>query len=680
MRHDPVLASVLAAYTLPIIKTSWHVDPRGAAAKTTKLCADSLGLPILGRDAKPGPVRRRGVQWLDHLRTALGMLTYGHAVFEPLYDLSSGQAVLASLGERPQLSIAEIEVDDQGDLVSATQYGDVTKPNPDGIPAARLLWYCRNREGANWAGLSALRHAYGAWLLKQEALRVNATGHRRFAAGTPTVEWESGSQPTEAQRAAALQVAQSVRVGDTAGVNMPPGARLVIQGVQGTYPDALPTIRYYDEQMARGALASMLDLGSTATGSRALGQTFADLLQMAQQATADLIAETATQLCVRLTDFNAGEDAPSPAVVPGDLTVDEQTLAQSVAALIAQGAITPDEDTEAWLRDVYGAPAKKADPNPAPTPPAGGTEPPAPPAGPPDQQGTPAPATKTAARHPHHHQHGHPVTAADATDPTPGRRDLTPEEEAAGLDPEAVDTAHGEVLAALLAAWAAVQSEQQDSLLAQIAAAGTLAALAAITIDTTSAADIIGAAMLEAADRGAQLAVGEAAHQGLTIDVPPVDATVVQDRADALAAVMGQATASAAAQEAVRLAGTGIPMADVADGVSGYLATLSPAWVEGQLGAAVQDGIVVGRESVFEAGEALGATARFFSSEILDGATCRARGPEDGPRCWEIDGTEYESLAEARRDYPTGQYRRCLGRWRCRGMVFVTWDTQEVDA
>ena len=45
MRHDPVLASVLAAYSLPIIKTSWHLDPRGAPAKVAKLCADSLGLP-----------------------------------------------------------------------------------------------------------------------------------------------------------------------------------------------------------------------------------------------------------------------------------------------------------------------------------------------------------------------------------------------------------------------------------------------------------------------------------------------------------------------------------------------------------------------------------------------------------------------------------------------------------
>jgi hypothetical protein len=198
MRHDPVLTSVLAAYSLPIRKTSWHIDPRGAPQRIAKACADSLGLPILGRDEKPGPARRRGVQWLQHLEVALDALVFGHAVFEPIYDVSTGTAMLAALAERPQLSIAEIEVDDQGDLVSMTQYGDVLKPNPAPVPARLLLWYCIGRRGANWTGQSLLRHAFGPWMLKQEGLRVNATGERRFAVGVPTVEWESGSNPTQA--------------------------------------------------------------------------------------------------------------------------------------------------------------------------------------------------------------------------------------------------------------------------------------------------------------------------------------------------------------------------------------------------------------------------------------------------------------------------------------------------
>ena len=433
---------------------------------------------------------------------------------------------------------------------------------------------------------------------------------------------------------------------------MPPGARLRIQGVEGAFPDGLPFIAYLDQQMARAALASMLDLGNTSNGSRALGQTFADLLQLAQQATADLIAETATDLCVRLTDYNLGVDAPAPAVVPGDLTVDEETLAASVAQLIAQGAITPDADTEAWLRDVYGAPAKKTEPNPAPVPPG-------PPTGPADPQGEPAnpptaqpPATgQTAAGRVCRHR----VAAAAAG------RDLTPAEAAAGLDPAALDQAHADVLTALTTAWTSVEADQHDSLTTQVAAAGSLAALAAITLATTDAADVLGAAMLEAADLGADLALTETTHQGHTLTAPTIDVAAVQDAADAIAAVMGQQTSAAAAREALRLAGDGATGEQVAAGVQTHLTSLTDSWTQAQLGGAVSQGLNTGRAAVL-AQLADTPGIRWAASEVRDTATC--------PACLDVDGTVYDSWETAAAAYPTGGYRSCAGRLRCRGVLF----------
>jgi hypothetical protein len=66
-----------------------------------KLRPDSLDLPLMGKDDEPGPVRRRGVQWLAHLELVVsGVLTWGHMPFEPVYEIKDGQAVLASLDER----------------------------------------------------------------------------------------------------------------------------------------------------------------------------------------------------------------------------------------------------------------------------------------------------------------------------------------------------------------------------------------------------------------------------------------------------------------------------------------------------------------------------------------------------------------------------------------------------
>jgi hypothetical protein len=188
MRHDPTLTSVIAGYRHPILKADWRIDPRGASDRMVKICADSLGLPVLGQPDQPGPVRRRGVKWLDHLRLAVnGSLIFGHSPFEPTYDTSTGSAMLAALGERLPQSIAFIDVNDDGTLKSISQVGTVTAPNPDPIPGDRLLWYVRDREGAAWQGNSILRPAFGAWLLKQDALRVHATSLRRFGAGTPVM-------------------------------------------------------------------------------------------------------------------------------------------------------------------------------------------------------------------------------------------------------------------------------------------------------------------------------------------------------------------------------------------------------------------------------------------------------------------------------------------------------------
>jgi hypothetical protein len=649
MRHDPTLASVLAAYALPIMSARWEIDPRGASPHIVRICADSLGIPVRGEPDEPGPVRRRGVQWLDHLRTALGMNTFGHSVFEPVYTLAGGRAMLASLGERPQLSIAEIEVDAQGDLTRVTQYGDVVSPNPPPIPADRLLWYVRNKDGANWAGTSLLRHAYGPWLLKQDALRVQATAHRRFGAGTPVAEALAGTNPTQAQLDAAQRVASSIRVGDSGGATMPPGFRLRILGVEGQYPDGLPTIRYHDEQMARGALTSILDLGSTANGSRALGDNFAEILAMAQQGTAAQIAETVTQLCVRLTDYNEGDTAAAPAVVPGAIGDNEQALAQSVAALIGTGAIVPDDVLEGWLRQVFRAPAKGT-PRAAPTPPAPVPPEPAP--------GPTKPPVAAATR----------VAAATGDQPTPdGRRPLTPEEEAAGLDPAAIDQAHEGALAAVLAAWAAIAAAQRTSLVEQIATAlagGDREAVAQLVVDTADAADILAVAMVEAADAGAQTAVAEAAAQGVTIAAPAIDPAALEQMAAAITDVMGQATAATASREALRLAGsTGdLDGQAVADQVGAYLEGLSVNWQSDQLGGAVSDGVNAGRRAVLAAGP---TPLTYRASEVRDKATCQP--------CLDIDGHVFPDLAAAEAAYASGGYNDCLGRLRCRGVIFANY-------
>lgn len=59
-----------------------------------------------------------------------------------------------------------------------------------------------------------------------------------------------------------------------------------------------------------------------------------------------------------------------------------------------------------------------------------------------------------------------------------------------------------------------------------------------------------------------------------------------------------------------------------------------------------------------------GAFLAIYASELLDGASCL--------NCSLVDGTRYDSLEDAKADYPFGGYRSCKGGARCRGLlVFV---------
>jgi hypothetical protein len=693
MRNDPTIGSVLAAYVHPIMRAPWHVDPRGAAPDVVQLVADSLGLPVLGQSDEPGPARNRGVRWRRHLRLALQQLVYGHYGFEPAYEYADGRVLLTGLPERLPSTITQIDTNTDGTLKAVRQSRDpgLTVASADDvvIPADRLLWYTHDREGDAWWGRSMLRACFGHWLIKQDTVRVAATGIRRWSAGIPVMEPLPGTNPTTAQVTEAARLAQSARAGDGAGAALP-GWTLRIKGVEGTLPDPMPLLRYLDEQMARAALASVLDLGATPNGSRALGGTFADLLAMAQQAVGDAIAETATELAVRLTDFNAGDTAAAPAIVVGDVAASRRVLAESVAQLVSAGAVTLDDGLEGWIRESFDLPERTGRiPAPSPLPPVGAQEP----------VTTQDAETKArrlerarasrlgreisrqleAGRYAQEAGAGvDPEAAAEllaanrsrgaaqqASD-WPYRRQLSAVEAKAGVNPVSIDEDAADLLGDVLRQWQDITAAWSTALLDQVTAlvdAGDLEGLAAMTLDVDDATAVVLAALAAAAAAGGQHAEAEAAAQGVTAPAADPDSDALATTAAATARILAVQLATSAGREALRLAGTASTGTDVADLVGEHLDGLTDNAPREVLGGAVAGGMNAGRAATFAAA---GGGADFYASEIRDSNTCKP--------CRDIDGTKFDSLADAEAHYRTGGYTRCDGRFRCRGIIVARWE------
>jgi hypothetical protein len=702
MRHDPKLKGVIHAFVYPLLKATWALDPLGASPQVVQRCADDLGLPILGKDEKPGSARRRGIIWKRHLREALFSLIYGHMPFERRYEItgnSPGDCHLIHLGGRMPWTIAEINLakDATIDHIVQTTQGDP-------IPANRLVWYSYGQEGANWAGISALRPAFGAWLLKHETWRVHATSIRRFGMGVPTVEAPPGSTAGVVAEAQAL--ASAMRVGDSSGVGLPQGFKFTLAGMTGSVPDALGFIKYLDQQMSVMLLEGLLDLGQTETGSRAVGESFLDLFLLALQGIADEIALTATSgqesmpgIVTDLVDQNWGEDEPAPQIVCTDVGESYQITAEAIGTLARYGALSPDESLDDWIRKVWRMPRRTtpwqpthlglpaagqpggaflpAGAIPAPPVPLAGEEgvklepswlPPAP-APAPLPPGAPAPAP--------------PPPPGPPPGPTPKarrrnaraaaglRRHLNAAEIAAGFDPATRQRDWQMHVDDLLGSYRAVVAAQRKDIVDQVIAAvskGRTERLAALKTDSAAGAALIETAMTRAADQAARAVIGEAESQGVVIawERVKIDTRKLGKVAKARAGLAASYLCQQAGGKALQVTASLMDDANASgDQIDSFLASLSDTPLADQLGAAMSAAQNEGRVAVLEAAPESAGTAIYTASEINDHNTCQP--------CQDIDGTEFVDLADAEASYPTGGFIECEGGPRCRGTVIAVW-------
>lgn len=235
---------------------------------------------------------------------------------------------------------------------------------------------------------------------------------------------------------------------------------------------------------------------------------------------------------------------------------------------------------------------------------------------------------------------------------------------ASGMDADAVQTAWQDALDGVLEAWPDIADDWREQLADQIEAAidaGDLAALAAMTIDSSAAAAILAAAMLALAGTSAEQMAAEAAAQGVTVEPPPVDEDQLTAVAATVALLLAAGLAGAAAAAALRLAVPGATGTAVAAAVVAILAALSLRAVRDQVGGALSSAQAAGRFAVLH----VAPDAQYVADEVLDHATCAS--------CRAIDGTTFEDLAAAEAAYGNGPYVLCLGGVRCRGQITAVW-------
>jgi hypothetical protein len=222
-----------------------------------------------------------------------------------------------------------------------------------------------------------------------------------------------------------------------------------------------------------------------------------------------------------------------------------------------------------------------------------------------------------------------------------------------------------QALADLMDRWGQVSEDQRADLVEQVrdaVAAGDLAALATLSVDTGDAEDELTAAMTDLAEVAAQQMADEAAAQGAETAAGVAETAALAAVAGAMVGLLGAGLAVSAGMEALRVATPGRTADEVAVDVETHLAALSDSHLAAHLGGALSAAQIRGRLATLE----IAPVAAWEASEINDRNRC-------GP-CSDEDGTEFKTLDDAWEVYGSGTYIFCEGRWRCRGTIVATWD------
>jgi hypothetical protein len=641
MRTDAQIDGLLAGLFWPILSYTWSINPNGADESHVQAISEALRLPVTGEEDQPLGRRRGRFVFQDHLRHAMLALVYGHMYFEQVGDVEAdGMWQLRKLAPRMPRSIAEIATDQRGGLQGIRQLYGIGGFEPPMLPVGRLVAYIWDREGANWAGRSIFRSLFRHWVLKDTLLRVDAIKHERGGMGVPVIENAQGA--SEAHIRHNLEVAEQLKAGETGGASLTPGAKLRIQGVEGSLPDTLGSIIYHDQQMARRLMGMVISLGQQgSTGNRALGEVTLEMFDRGQQFIAGWFTDVFNEHVIEdIIDWNYGEATRFVPVLEFKPPEDPGESLAKLGELVSGGLVQMDPELEAWVRSEGGFPeAESATPG----------------------------VVATGVRSASGRRRRVSATAPSVAATVKLRRNLSSAEVKAGFDPIVLEEAYSSTLEQITAHWLKeVQPGQAADLVKQISKTSSLKKLAQLKPTVAGVAELE-AAMDLAIESAIAAAIAEAKAQGITLKQPALDAirARVAGRAEAVATLLAQDMATSAGRAAIRVTNSNITKGEVAEMVQDHLDSLSDRWVRDRIGGALQSAINSARVEAFQSGP----PSQIYASEILDASACSP--------CIENDEKEYASWAEAEADYPTGGFRDCEGGDRCRGTLFVVFDEAE---
>ncbi len=404
-RSDADVKAALLACKLPIRAADYQIVPglkqNEPGFALAKQIADEVRENLLGGLESPTSTGCWVTQNFETVKeNALLCLDFGCAAHEDLWHIDGEKVRLRKLAPRLPYTFYRYHVDEDGEsLLYLEQYGYRGNNFVNVlVPAEKIAFFVNDMEGAYFYGRSVLRAAYQHWYMKSQIYRIDAISIERNGLGVPTIK--QGPNVSTEDRKAAQNWVQMLAAHENTGLSLPNGWEFALTGISGRVRDPQTSIQHHSEMIMRSVLANFLTLGTTQTGSRALGGSMRDFFYLSLEALSRKIDETITNTSIRrLVDYNYGgveKSSNRGAEEPADRQVGSEQAAQAdfksqisnfklpYPRLVTSNIIVinplellevakevgkfevdllqPDDDTENWIRKKCGMPLKSKTP------------------------------------------------------------------------------------------------------------------------------------------------------------------------------------------------------------------------------------------------------------------------------------------------------------------------------
>jgi len=370
-RSDADVKAALLACKLPIRAADYQIVPglkeNEPGFGLAKEIADEARENLFGGLESPTSTGCWVTQNFETVKeNALLCLDFGCAAHEDLWHIDGDKVRLRKLAPRLPYTFYRYHVDEDGEsLLYLEQYGYRGNNFVNVlVPAEKIAYFVNDMEGAYFYGRSVLRAAYQHWYIKSQIYRIDAISIERNGLGVPTIK--QGPNVSAEDRKAAQNWVQMLAAHESTGLSLPNGWDFGLTGISGRVRDPQASIQHHSEMIMRAVLANFLTLGTTQTGSRALGGSMRDFFYLSLEALSRKIDETISNTSMRrLVNYNytpqPGKRLPYPRLVTSNIIVINPLELLEVAKDVGKfdvDLLQPDDDTENWIRKKCGLPLK----------------------------------------------------------------------------------------------------------------------------------------------------------------------------------------------------------------------------------------------------------------------------------------------------------------------------------